>query len=133
MDMSLIYVDRKNLKLNFSGANNNIYLIRSNVIQVIKADKQPISADTNATNSPFNNTEVDLKSNDVIFMYTDGYADQFGGPKGKKFKYKQLEEALLNYHILDLKIVKQKLNDDFISWKNNLEQLDDICIIGIRI
>ncbi len=133
MDMSLIYVDRKNLKLNFSGANNNIYLIRNNVIQVIKADKQPISADTNATNSPFNNTEVDLKSNDVIFMYTDGYADQFGGPKGKKFKYKQLEEALLNYHILDLKIVKQKLNDDFISWKNNLEQLDDICIIGIRI
>jgi serine phosphatase RsbU (regulator of sigma subunit) len=133
MDMSLIYVDRKNLKLNFSGANNNIYLIRDNVLQIIKADKQPISADTNAINSPFKNMEIDLQSNDVIFMYTDGFADQFGGPKGKKFKYKQLEEALLKYHTLNFNIIKQRLNDDFIAWKNNLEQLDDICIIGIKI
>lgn len=143
MDMSLIEVDRKNLKLNYSGANNSIYLIREGVLQVIKADKHPISADIDMRKYIFKNTELDLKKDDVIVMFTDGFADQFGGPKarqeegpfglGKKFMYKRLEELLVKYYTLDLKILNQKLSEELKTWQGNLEQVDDVCLIGIRI
>jgi len=133
MDMSLIEINRKKLKLNFSGANNSIYLIRDGVLQVIKADKQPISADVDMRKHIFKNTELDLKKDDVIVMFTDGFADQFGGPKGKKFMYKRLEELLIKHYTLDLNTLKQKLSDDLKTWQGGLEQIDDVCLIGIRI
>ena len=133
MDMSLIEVNREKLKLNYSGANNSIYLIREGVLQVIKADKQPISADIDMRKHIFKNTEVDLKIDDVIVMFTDGFADQFGGPKGKKFMYKRLEELLVKYYTLDLKILQQKLSEELKAWQGNLEQIDDVCLLGIRI
>ncbi len=143
MDMSLIEIDRKNLKLNFSGANNSIYLIRDSILQVIKADKQPISADVDMRKHIFKNTEIDLKKGDVIVMFTDGYADQFGGPtaliqgnlyrQGKKFMYKRLEELLMKHSSEDMKSIKQKLEVALTEWQGDLEQIDDVCLIGIRI
>ncbi|MBL7909858.1 MAG: SpoIIE family protein phosphatase [Bacteroidia bacterium] len=143
MDMSLIEVNRKNLKLNFAGANNSIYLIRDSILQVIKADKQPISADVDMRKHVFKNTEMDLKKGDVIVMFTDGYADQFGGPtariqgnlyrQGKKFMYKRLEELLIKHASEDMKSIKQKLEIALTEWQGDLEQIDDVCLIGIRI
>ncbi len=143
MDMSLVEIDRKNLKLNYSGANNSIYLIRDKVLQVIKADKQPISADKDLHRIIFKNTEIELKKNDLVVMFTDGYADQFGGPtakvkgnlfrQGKKFMYKRLEELLVNNSENNLNALKQELEKAHIEWRGDLEQIDDVCLIGIRI
>ena len=143
MDMSLVEIDRKKLKLNYSGANNSIYLIRDNILQVIKADKQPISADVDMRKHIFKNTEIELKKNDMIVLFTDGYADQFGGPtalikgnlyrQGKKFMYKRLEELLVKHSSTDMNSLKQTLEKSHLEWRGDLEQIDDVCLIGIRI
>ncbi|MBL7919392.1 MAG: SpoIIE family protein phosphatase [Bacteroidia bacterium] len=143
MDMSLIEIDRKNLKLKFSGANNSIYHIREGVLNVIKADKQPISADVDMRKFVFKTTELELKKNDLVVMFTDGYADQFGGPtakikgnlfrQGKKFMYKRLEELLVNHALSDMTTLKNVLEKVHMEWRGDLEQIDDICLIGIRI
>jgi serine phosphatase RsbU (regulator of sigma subunit) len=84
-------------------------------------------------NTPFAQHEFDLESGDMVYTLTDGFPDQFGGPKGKKFKYKQLEELLISVSHESMEKQKQKLEDVFESWKGNLEQVDDVCIIGVRV
>lgn len=76
---------------------------------------------------------IDAKPGDMLYLYTDGYADQFGGPKGKKFKYKQLNELLVSLHTQPLSEQRTKLISAFNSWKGELEQVDDVCVIGIRL
>ena len=76
---------------------------------------------------------IDLQKGDTIYTFTDGFADQFGGPKGKKFKYKQLQDMLLAAVDLPLDTQKEQLNTAFEKWKGDLEQVDDVCVIGIRI
>ena len=76
---------------------------------------------------------LNYQKNDSLYLFTDGYPDQFGGPKGKKFKYKQLEELLLQNESLSLDSQKEKLNTTFEEWQGNLEQVDDVCIIGIKL
>jgi hypothetical protein len=97
----------------------------------IKADKQPIGKTDNP--KPFTTHEIELKPGIQFYLFTDGYADQFGGPKGKKFKYKQLEELLLTYSNLSMQEQQQHLIDNFSEWKGDLEQVDDVCVIGVRI
>ncbi len=82
---------------------------------------------------PFTLQKIDLQKGDTIYTFTDGFADQFGGPKGKKFKYKQLEELLLTTSHLTLDEQKEKLTTAFEQWRGNLEQVDDVCVIGIRV
>jgi len=84
-------------------------------------------------NIPFKSTTFQLQENDLVIMFTDGYADQFGGPKGKKFKYKQLNELLINASDKPLNEQSIRLQKTFANWKGDLEQVDDICIIGIKI
>lgn len=133
MDISICEVDRENLIMKVSGANNSIYHITNNELFVIKSQKNAVSASSDNNNYVFEDKTVKLDKGDLIVMFTDGFADQFGGPKGKKFKYKQLEEILVANCKLPLNEQKQKLIDSFNSWKNNLEQVDDICIIGIKV
>jgi serine phosphatase RsbU (regulator of sigma subunit) len=85
------------------------------------------------SHASFNMQTIDLKKGDVVYTFTDGYADQFGGPKGKKFKYKQLEDTLLANHHLPMEEQKTVLNTKFENWKGNLEQVDDVLVIGIKI
>ena len=86
-----------------------------------------------SVNIPFEQYEMDIQKGDLVITLTDGYADQFGGQKGKKFKYKQLEELLFSNAHLPLKDIKTKLNDSIEYWRGDLEQVDDICVIGIKI
>jgi serine phosphatase RsbU (regulator of sigma subunit) len=76
---------------------------------------------------------IDAKQGDTLYLYTDGFADQFGGPKGKKFKYKQLNELLLSINSKTLNEQSKLLRETFDNWRGNLEQVDDVCIIGIKI
>ncbi|HRD37226.1 MAG TPA: SpoIIE family protein phosphatase [Bacteroidia bacterium] len=133
MDVSICEIDRANLNLKVSGANNSIYHITDDVLHVIKAQKHAVSAMVDNDGFMFANKEVKLKKGDMIVMFTDGFADQFGGPKGKKFKYKQLEDILLANWQKPLGEQRQILSDAFNNWKGQLEQIDDVCIIGIRI
>jgi serine phosphatase RsbU (regulator of sigma subunit) len=80
----------------------------------------------------FEEVKMNYKPDDMIYLYTDGYADQFGGEKSKKYSTKRLKEDLLKINEESLAEQKNKLENNFMSWKNNLEQIDDVCIIGIR-
>lgn len=132
MDCSLCSFDFSNMKLKYANANNSFYIIRNGELLISKTNKMPVGAGHNA-NILFSDNEIEIQKNDLVITFTDGYADQFGGPKGKKFKYKQLEELLLSNCHLPLNSIKDKLNDTIELWKGNLEQVDDICVIGIKV
>jgi serine phosphatase RsbU (regulator of sigma subunit) len=131
MDISLCSFNPKTLKMKWSGANNPLWIIRNNELIEYKGDKQPIGKFEKSR--PFTPHTIDLQKQDIFYILTDGYADQFGGDKGKKFKYKQLQETLLENSMLRSEEQKQKLDQIFESWKGTLEQVDDVCIIGVRI
>ena len=82
---------------------------------------------------PFTQHIVDLQKEDIVYALTDGMPDQFGGPKGKKFMYKQLKELLISIAHLPMEEQKEKLKTSLNNWKGNLEQVDDVCVIGVRV
>ncbi len=128
MDMALCAIDFENKKMYFSGANNPCWIIRNNEVIELKADKQPISASTDMEKKPFTNQQFDLETSDTVYLFTDGYADQFGGPKGKKFKYKQLEELLIEIYTYSPEQQSEIMKQRFEEWKGDLEQVDDVLV-----
>jgi serine phosphatase RsbU (regulator of sigma subunit) len=94
-------------------------------------DKQPIGKYFQA--EPFTTHKIEIKKNDSLYMFSDGYADQFGGAKGKKFKYSNLQKIILDNVDLNPELQSKKLDRAFYDWKGDLEQIDDVCIIGIKI
>lgn len=131
MDISLCSLNLTTNQLEWAGANNPLWINRNGVIEMIKADKQPIGAFEHR--KAFTNHSIQLNKNDCIYIFTDGYADQFGGEKGKKFKYKQLEELITNNSNKSMQDQKEILYNSFEVWRGDLEQIDDVCIIGVRL
>ncbi len=141
MDISLCCLDLTTKELLWAGANNPLWYVsnafspesrsldESTVINEIKADKQPIGK--YALQKPFTTHKVQLKEGDIIYLFTDGIADQFGGPKGKKFKYKKLKETLLSNISYQMNDQHNALQMAFADWKGDLEQIDDVCVIGV--
>ncbi len=133
MDVSLISINKKTKELYFAGAYNPIYILKDNQLSEIKGDKFPVGAFIHEERSNFTTTSVQLKTGDAIYLFSDGYADQFGGPKGKKFKYSQLKEIILQSQAHTMKQQGIILEESFINWKGQNEQVDDVMILGIRI
>ncbi len=139
MDIALISVfkspETDDVKIYFSGANNAIYIIsaqnNSTNFMEYKSDKQPVGFYSNM--KPFTQQEIIAKKGDIIYLGTDGYADQFGGIRGKKFMSKQLKKILTSIHTLPLEEQENILEKEFLGWKGNLDQVDDVTVIGIRI
>jgi tetratricopeptide (TPR) repeat protein len=131
MDISLCAINSKASLLEWSGANNPLWYARNGEIKEILPDKQPIGKHERV--KPFTTHTIELIKGDILYLFTDGYADQFGGPKGKKFKYKQLQELLLANASKPMEEQKKILETTLESWKGSLEQVDDILIIGIRV
>lgn len=131
MDISLLCINTQDKKIMWSGANNPLWYIQGNELKEIKPDKQPIGKTDNP--KPFATHVIDYKEDTTFYLFTDGFADQFGGPNGKKFKYKQFSELLLNTSQTALSEQEEKINSAFNKWKGELEQVDDVCIIGIKI
>lgn len=129
MDAVLICMDKNKQRITYAAANNEPVLIRNNEIIILPKDKMPVGK--GERNESFALHNIELQKGDVLYVYTDGYADQFGGTKGKKFKYKQLNELLISIHKENPQQQKEKLYQHFLSWKGNLEQVDDVCLIGI--
>jgi len=133
MDIVVCTFDINQGKVHFAGANNPIYIVSDNQLTILGGDKQPISSSEIELKKDFNNKTFDVKSGDCVYMFSDGYADQFGGPLGKKFKYKQFQELLKTNSTKNMSVQKEILEKSINDWKGNLEQVDDILIIGIRI
>jgi serine phosphatase RsbU (regulator of sigma subunit) len=133
MDMSLCILNLKSRKAEFAGANNPMYLIRNNKLIKYKADHFPIGAFEGDKPQLFTNNEIDLAENDCLYFFSDGYADQFGGPDDKKFMYKRFEELLLEVHAKPMEKQKEILTTRFLEWKGDDDQIDDILVMGIRI
>ncbi|MFC2089202.1 tetratricopeptide repeat protein [Bacteroidota bacterium] len=131
MDMSICVYDKKRMELQFSGAYNPLYLIRNKELQELKADRMPIAIHHHSDQS-FTNQKVTIKKNDVIYLFSDGFPDQFGGAEGKKYKYKQLKSRLLELHQEPMEKQKILLHKHFEEWKGDHPQIDDVIIIGIR-
>ena len=117
--------------LQWAGANNPLWIIRNNELIEYKANKQPIGKVDNP--KPFTTHTIDLQKGDTIYIFTDGFADQFGGEKGKKLMYKPFKELLLSIQDKTMDEQKELLEEHFENWKGNLEQVDDVCVIGVRI
>lgn len=131
MDMALVVYNKKSHELQYAGANNPLYHIRKKVLTEIKADKMPVGINAIEEES-FTNHSLQLKQGDVVYLFSDGYADQFGGPQDKKFKYGPMKELLM--HISEEKMEDQKriLEQTIMSWKGDRPQIDDILFFGIK-
>lgn len=143
MDGVLCVFDYENMKLHLAAANNPIWVVSPPSIKTelwkepwqlsqITPDKQPIGKYKEEV-SPFNLKTVSIEKGEMIYLFSDGYADQFGGPKGKKFKYKPFQELLISIAHLPLDEQKEVLDTTIESWKGDLDQVDDMLVIGIRV
>ena len=130
MDMTISVIDFKNDRLQFAGANNPLCIVRKGELESYKGDKMPVAIHYKM--GEFALHEIDLKRGDCIYMFSDGYGDQFGGPNQKKFMVKKLKEKLVE--LADLPMIKQgeELDKTFEDWKGDNPQIDDVTIIGIR-
>lgn len=133
MDIAYCSIDLSTNNMKFAGANNSCWIIRANELIELKALKQAITAATGYEKKKFIDQEIALQKGDSVYLFTDGYADQFGGPHGKKFKYKALSELLIKISHEKSETQKQLLERAFMDWKGDLEQVDDVLIIGVKI
>ena len=158
MDISLCCLDLKLKKLTYSGAFNPLWIVRSNTkrketlkyldyfedskkpqllesesfhLIEIRADRQPVGK--YEYSKPFTNHEIDLIENDIIYLSTDGYSDQFGGAKGKKMKSKNFKKLLLDIQNKSMETQHDILQEKFETWKDDFEQIDDVCVFGVKV
>lgn len=133
MDLSLCSIDFQKQELEFAGAFNPLYLIRDKELQEVKANKFPIGIFLGREARNFTNHKIGLQKGDMLYIFSDGYADQFGGPKGKKFMANQFRNLLLDIHLLPMEQQKEALDRTLEGWRGAEEQVDDILVIGVRI
>jgi len=149
MDIALCVWDKTKNTIQFAGANNPLYLLRNNLNGSINPseqikihegdlveflpDKQPIGYFEGKTDNPFTSKTIQLQKGDVVYISTDGFADQFGGEKGKKYTKKKFRETLVSLANIELGEQQNKLDTIFENWKGSLDQTDDICLMGVKI
>jgi len=133
MDVAICSIKKGTLELEFAGAFNPLYLLRKGEIIQFKADKFPIGSFVNDEENKFTNNKIQLEKGDQIYIFSDGYADQFGGPRGKKFMYKRFRDLLIELSNKDLSEQKEGLKESLFDWMQEEEQVDDILVIGVRV
>lgn len=133
MDLALCVFDDKRGILKYAGANRPIYIIRGGILQEYKPTKSPIGGDQMEEDKKFINNEIEIFSGDIIYMSTDGYADQFGGERGKKLMVKRFHQLLVEIHHKPMEEQGRILKETIEKWQGNNEQVDDILVIGIKI
>jgi serine phosphatase RsbU (regulator of sigma subunit) len=119
------------MTLEYAGARNPLYLVRKDEVIIYKADRQSI--ENSEGPEPFTNHEIILQKGDRIYLFSDGYVDQFGGPDNRKFMQKRLQELLIEIKDFDMKEQRNHVSERFAGWKGDQEQTDDVSLIGIEI
>jgi serine phosphatase RsbU (regulator of sigma subunit) len=130
-DGILICFDNTTSNITYAAANNAPVIIREGTILELESDRMPVGIGEKKEN--FVLYKIDAKPGDMLYLYTDGYPDQFGGPRGKKFMYRQLNQLLLAQQNNPLDEQFNELKNTFQKWKGDLEQVDDVTIIGIKL
>lgn len=135
MDIVLCKINTKTKNVEYAGANRPLWIVRKNGadIEEVKSDKRAIGGYEIVGNNSFTNHVIQLEAGDSLYMFSDGYADQFGGEKGKKFMVKNLQKSILSLARFSMTEQQDKLLNTFKNWQGTNEQLDDVCLIGIRI
>ena len=133
MDMVICAFNKSSNTLQFTCANRPLILVRKGEIQEFSPDKYSIGGGIDSIEKQFRCTEIEVQKGDCFYLFSDGFVDQFGGPKGKKFMSKQLKELLLSAALLPMREQQEKLKRSYENWKGDLEQVDDVLVIGIRI
>ncbi len=131
-DGILIHLNKERTKIQYTGANNPLWLIQNGKLKVIEPDRFPVGLHE-GEQKDFNSQFIEIAKGDTIYLFTDGFSDQFGGTKGKKFKVKQLQEKIIGLQSLDLDAQKRDIESSFESWRGDLEQVDDVTLIGIKV
>jgi serine phosphatase RsbU (regulator of sigma subunit) len=132
MDIALVSIDTESMELEFSGAQNPAYIMRSGELIELEGDAFSIGSYVNGERE-FTHKNFTLQSGDCIYVFSDGYADQFGGPQGKKFMRKQFRQMLVEIASLDMANQREEITRRFDQWKGEGEQLDDVLVIGVRV
>lgn len=133
MDIALCAWDKKKNTLEFAGAFNPMYLFRDGQLTVLRGDRMPVGTFVGEEVINFNNFEMPAKEGDVVYIFSDGFADQFGGPDGKKYKLKRFRDLLERIHTLPMDEQYETIFQELAEWQGDHEQVDDIMILGIRI
>jgi serine phosphatase RsbU (regulator of sigma subunit) len=131
IDMALMIYDTATRKLEFSGANNPLYIVRNGEMLEYKGNNMPVAYYEKM--SDFTRFTIEMKQGDRVYMFTDGFPDQFGGPQGKKFKYRPFKDLLLEIHERPMEEQQRILSLIFDEWKGDLSQIDDVLVIGLRL
>ncbi|HQQ95548.1 MAG TPA: SpoIIE family protein phosphatase [Bacteroidia bacterium] len=129
-DGILIRIKKGTGRICYAAANNSPLFLRDNNLVELERDRMPVGISEQM--KAFRQFEIECESGDELYLYTDGFADQFGGPKGKKFKYKQLNDLLNTLYGTACEEQERVLRTSFEAWKGKLEQVDDVCVIGMR-
>ena len=133
IDLGCCAYDPKTHILEYAGAFNSLYLVRNNEIIKVKGDRIIVGPDYGMQRGTFENKRIKLQEEDVLYMFSDGYPDQFGGPEGKKFKYRRFRHMLMNIHKLPMPEQLQILEENMKEWIGGVnDQIDDQTVIGIR-
>ena len=130
MDIALCSFDTSTSKMQFSGANNPLWVVRNNELLEFKGDHQPVGYFQKSKN--FTNNTLQVKKGDMVFVFSDGFSDQFGGEKGKKYKLGNFKKFILSINENNFPSYSTELEREFNQWKGDNEQVDDVCILGIK-
>jgi serine phosphatase RsbU (regulator of sigma subunit) len=133
MDLVLCVIDKENMNVNFAGAYNPLYIVRDNEINIYKGDKFPIGIFIGDEVKKFSSQNIPIQKNDVLYLFSDVYVDQFGGNENKKLMHKRFSDIILENSQLQMKLQHYNFELFFENWKGNREQVDDILLIGLRI
>jgi len=133
MDLVLCALNKKTLVIEFAGVHNPLYILRNNDILEFKTDKQPVGEPFNDVFKGFTNYHFQLEKNDTVFVFSDGFLDQFGGPDKRKFMSKRFKETLIQIQHLSMEEQKNQLLRVFNDWKNDSIQIDDVLVMGVKI
>ncbi len=132
MDIALVQIDHDRNTLTYAGANNAVYILRNDQLIELEPDKMPISIFRDI-NIPFTKKEIDLQPDDFLYMFSDGYIDQFGGKRGKKFKTNNFRNLILSLQQKTMDEQLEIIRDKFYKWKGSLDQVDDVLVIGTKL
>jgi serine phosphatase RsbU (regulator of sigma subunit) len=132
IEISLCIIDTKAGTLEFSGANRPVYLVRGGAVQHLKPDRMPIGIYDHKV-LPFTSQTVKIKKNDALYLFSDGFVDQLGGPLRKTFRSRRFRNLLIEIQKTPMEEQKQFLDNTLVAWQGDVEQIDDILVIGIRL
>jgi serine phosphatase RsbU (regulator of sigma subunit) len=132
MDLAMVAINWEHMKVEFAGANNPLYLLREGELKEFKADKHAICSFEPGTKN-YQVQTIDVESGDTLFLATDGFVDQFGGPRGKKFMRRRFRELLVETSALPVQEHEAHLRARFEDWRGDEEQVDDVLVVSMRV